>query len=115
MNWNIDTLWVKPSEAGFENVVITAAWRCQGEQEHNGKTVTADVYSTASFSPPDADSFVRFDDLTKEQVLSWIWARGVDKDVTEAAVAQQLADRINPPVIMPPLPWLTSAAPSPAE
>jgi len=29
----------------------------------------------------------------------------VDKDVTEEAVAQQIQNQINPPVVTPPLPW----------
>jgi hypothetical protein len=44
--------------------------------------------------------------LTKEQVLGWIWASGVDKDATEAAVAQQIENQKNPPIVYPPLPWV---------
>jgi hypothetical protein len=33
----------------------------------------------------------------------------VNKDATEAAVAQQIDNQKNPPVIMPPLPWSTPA------
>jgi DNA-directed RNA polymerase specialized sigma24 family protein len=40
-----------------------------------------------------------------EDVLGWIWASGVNKDVTEAAVQQQIDTAINPPVITPQLPW----------
>jgi hypothetical protein len=29
----------------------------------------------------------------------------VDKDATEAAVAQQIENQINPPILSPPLPW----------
>jgi len=43
--------------------------------------------------------------LTQEQVLGWIWANGVDKDATEAAVLQQIENQKNPPVVAPPLPW----------
>jgi hypothetical protein len=46
--------------------------------------------------------------LTKEQVLNWIWANGVDKETTEAAVEQQIENQKNPPVVSPPLPWVVS-------
>lgn len=42
---------------------------------------------------------------TQEQVLGWIWANGVDKDATEAAVAKQIQEMIAPTVQTPPLPW----------
>jgi hypothetical protein len=34
----------------------------------------------------------------------------VNKAATEASVAQQIDNQINPPVIMPPLPWATTQA-----
>ncbi len=49
--------------------------------------------------------FTPYADLTQDQVLGWIWANGVDKDATEAAVAQQIANAKNPPVVSPALPW----------
>jgi hypothetical protein len=45
--------------------------------------------------------------LTKDQVLGWIWANGVDKAATEAAVEGQIQNQINPPIVSPPLPWVT--------
>jgi len=42
-------------------------------------------------------------------VLGWIWASGVDKTATEAAVEQQIQNQIDPPVVSPPLPWATPA------
>jgi hypothetical protein len=38
-------------------------------------------------------------------VLGWVWANGVDKDATEAAVEGQIEAQKNPPVVSPPLPW----------
>jgi hypothetical protein len=50
-------------------------------------------------------TYIPYANLTKEDVLGWIWASGVDKDATEAAVQQQIDTAINPPVITPTLPW----------
>ena len=38
-------------------------------------------------------------------VLGWVWANGVDKDATEAAVEGQIEAQKNPPIVAPPLPW----------
>jgi len=44
--------------------------------------------------------------LTKEDVLGWLWANGIDKAGTEAAVLAQIETSKNPPITKPPLPWL---------
>ena len=100
ITWQISALDVKPTEGNLTDVVITAHWRCNGEQD--GKA--ASVYGTCSCTQP-GDPFLPYSDLTEQQVLGWCWTSGVDKDATEAAVQSQLDNLINPPVITPPLPW----------
>lgn len=106
--WVIDWMECKPVEGQYTDVVIAAGWRCNGIQvEESGippLTYTATVYNTCSF-PMLEGSFTPYADLTQDQVLGWAWANGVDKDAVEAAVAQQIENQINPPVITPPLPW----------
>jgi len=91
-----------PQEAGNTDVVFTVHWTCAGVDG----TYNASIYSTCSVPTPTS-SFTPYPDLTQEQVLGWIWANGVDQDSTEAAVEQQLQNQINPPVVTPPLPWVT--------
>jgi hypothetical protein len=50
-------------------------------------------------------TFIPYQDLTLDIVLGWIWANGVDKAATEAAVQTQIDNQINPPIITPTLPW----------
>jgi hypothetical protein len=69
------------------------------------KSQKAICLTFASLPSPDPESFIPYADLTQEQVLGWIWANGVDKDATEAAVLQQIENQKNPPVVAPPLPW----------
>jgi hypothetical protein len=107
--WNISVLDCKPTEGSLTDVVVTAHWQCNGTQVENGQTYTASVYSTASFTQPDDGNFTPYQDLTQQQVLGWVWANGVDKDATEAAVQQQIANQINPPIVTPALPWATQA------
>jgi hypothetical protein len=70
---------------------------------------TGQVYSTTSFSVTEGTAFTPYSDLTLDQVLGWVWANGVDKDATEAAVQQQIDNQINPPIVAPPLPWAAPA------
>lgn len=102
INWIIERLLVKPTEGTLTDVVITADWRCNGTQDQYSGT----CYGSASFQPPSG-SFTPYPDLTQDQVLGWCFANGVDKTAIEANVTAQINDQINPPVIAPPLPWLT--------
>ena len=99
ITWTITAMDCSTTEANPETV-ITAHWTCAGVDGD----LSASIYSTCSFPQPEG-SFTPYADLTQEQVLGWCWANGVDKDATEAAVNQQLANLANPPVITPPLPW----------
>jgi hypothetical protein len=99
--WIIEQLWVKPTDASLTDVVVTAAWRCNGTDG----TYSGTVYGTCSFTPPDPSSFIAYQDLTLAEVLNWCFASGVDQAACEANVATQIADQVNPPIITPPLPW----------
>jgi hypothetical protein len=84
--WNISQLDRQTSD-GF---VTTAHWQATAvDGEHS-----ASVYSTCSWS--DGTPTVAYADLTQEQVLGWIWANGIDKDATEAALADQIELKKNP-------------------
>jgi hypothetical protein len=108
LTWLIETLWVRPVEGSLTDVVVTAAWRCNGTDG----TYSGSVYATVSFTPPDPSKFIQYQDLTQAEVLNWVWSSGVDKDAAEAAVIQQIENQKNPPIITPPLPWPTGGVPA---
>jgi len=101
MDWQISSLECRVQEGDLSDVVITAHWRCSATEDG----YSASVYSTCSLPAPDPANFIAYADLTKEEVLNWIWANGVDKAGTEAAVQQQIELQKNPVVVSPPLPW----------
>jgi hypothetical protein len=103
ITWIIEQLWVKPTDASLTDVVVTAAWRCNGTDG----TYSGTVYGTCSFTPPDPSRFVPYADLTLAEVLNWCFASGVDQAACEANVATQIANQVNPPIITPPLPWVS--------
>jgi hypothetical protein len=100
INWSVTAMDCYPSEGGNTDVVFNVHWTCSGADGD----YTGSVYATCSVPAPSG-SFTPYADLTQDQVLGWIWANGVDKDSAEAAVAQQIANAKNPPVVTPPLPW----------
>jgi len=108
ITWFIEWMQTTPTSATPPETVITAGWRCNGTQEQDGKPYTGTVYSTCGVTYTAGAPYTPYADLTQDQVLGWIWASGVDKDATEAAVQQQIDNAINPPVVTPPLPWATA-------
>ncbi len=101
MDWQVSSLECRVQEGDLSDVVITAHWRVSATEDG----YSASVYSTCSLPAPDPQNFTPYADLTKEEVLNWIWANGVDKAGTEAAVQQQIELQKNPVVVSPPLPW----------
>jgi hypothetical protein len=105
MNWTVSAMDCKVSEDNLSDVVITVHWRVSKTEVDGDKTYSASVYSTCSVPGPNPASFVPYDQLTQNEVLGWIWANGVDRAATEAAVEAQLALQKHPVVVSPPLPW----------
>ena len=63
---------------------------------------TASIYSTCSWAPGTPS--VPYADVTMQEVLDWCWESGVDKDATEAALAQNIELQKNP-VVATGTPW----------
>jgi hypothetical protein len=100
ITWIIEQMQCAVQQDGETDVVITAAWRCNGVDGMYAAT----VYGSCGFTY-DGGAFTPYDQLTQDQVLGWCWSNGVDKDATEANIEQQIQTQINPPVVALPLPW----------
>ena len=84
--WTISQLDRKTAD-GF---VTTAHWQATAvDGEH-----TVSIYSTCSWA--DGTVNTPYDQLTQDTVLGWVWANGVDKTATEAALAAQIEAQKNP-------------------
>jgi hypothetical protein len=103
ITWSITAMNCSTTEQNPDTVIV-CHWTCSGTDG----TYNASIYSTCSVPSPTG-SFTPYADLTQSQVLDWCYANGVDKTATEAAVEAQLQAQINPPVVTPPLPWVTPA------
>ena len=105
ITWFVTAMDCYPQDDGNADVVFVVHWTCAGVQDN----YSASVYSTTTVPTPE-DNFTPYADLTQDQVLGWVWANGVDRFVTEAAVVQQIDNQIDPPVVTPPLPWTVAPA-----
>ncbi len=102
ITWVIERLDCVPQVPEGADYVVTAYWRCTGvDADYSGS-----VYATTSF-PVVEGAFTPYASLTLDQVLGWVWANGVDKAATEAAVEGQIEAQKNPPIVAPPLPWVS--------
>ena len=104
ITWSVTAMDAYPQAEGQTDVVFTVHWTCAGVQD----TYQASVYSTCGVTYSSGTPYTPYAQLTQEQVLGWVWASGVDKAATEAAVQQQINNQINPPVVTPKLPWATA-------
>jgi hypothetical protein len=93
-NWTITNLDRRTSD-GFIQV---AHWECTGADGD----ITSSVYATVSFE--EGTPSIPFNNVTEANVLSWIWANGVDKDATEASIGQRI-EALKNPVQASGLPW----------
>ena len=99
--WIIEWMQTTPTSANPSEAVLQVGWRCNGTED----TYSGSVYSTCTLPAADPQNFIPYSSLTEAEVLNWVWANGVNKVATEAAVQQQIERQINPPTIQPPLPW----------
>jgi len=82
--------------------ITTAHWTCTAVDGE----YSASIYSTCSWA--DGSPTIPYADVTEAEVLGWCWASGVDKDATEASLAQNIALQKNP-VTATGTPWSAAA------
>ena len=97
-NWTITQTNYEVSN-GF---ITTAHWTATAVDGD----YAASAYSTCSWA--DGTPTVPYNQVTMQEVLDWCWASGVDKNATEAALAQNIALQKNP-VTATGTPWSTAA------
>jgi hypothetical protein len=104
ITWTVTAMDCYPQAEGQTDVVFTVHWTCSGVDG----TYTGLVYSTCNVTYAAGTPYTPYAQLTQDQVLGWCWSNGVDKASAEAAVQTQINNQINPPIITPPLPWVTA-------
>lgn len=102
----------KATVGDLAGVVVQTYWTCTGTDADG---VSGVFHGATPFDPAAADpaSFTAFEDLTEEQVLSWIQGvvNGHYKDHVERVIAVQIAEKKLAVEEVPAdgLPWFTPA------
>ena len=96
----MNTTWII-TQTNYETAngfITTAHWTATAVDGD----YTASIWSTCSWQP--GTPTIPYASVTMDEVLDWCYASGVDKDATEAALAQQIALQKNP-VTAQGVPW----------
>lgn len=103
-SWVISQLDCYPEHEGRADVVFIVHWRRQAD---DGDGHTGDVFGMLPLVLDPAAPFTPYAELTFSQICGW-----VEDTLGAAQIAQldanldrQIANQINPPVVVPPLPW----------
>ena len=100
--WTVTAMDSYPTQPQ-PDCVFNVHWTCSGTDG----TYTSSVYSTTQIPYISTDPYTPYAQLTQQQVLGWIYEHGVNQSATEEAVAQKIANLVNPPVVTLPNPWTT--------
>lgn len=93
-NWTI----TETNYLTTDKFIFCVHWTCTAVDGE----YTASAYSTCSFAL--ATPSIPYNSVTEQEVLNWCWANGVDKDATEASLAQQI-ELLKNPVTAAGVPW----------
>lgn len=92
--WKINAVDCYTSKDGLENVAYNVHWTfIATDGEH-----TASSIGVNSIGSPNPDNFTPFDQLTEEQVVSWITA-SMDVEQMQANLDKQIEDLVAPKVV----------------
>lgn len=90
-NWIVSAMDVKLSEGEMKDVVYNIHWRRNATEGE----YSAEVYGTCPVGEPTPEQFVSYEDLTKEEVESWLEAN-LDVESIDAGLASQIESQKNP-------------------
>ena len=92
--WKINAVDCYTSKDGLEKVAYNVHWSFFAtDGENNASTI-----GVQSVGEPNPDNFVPFDQLTEEQVVSWITA-SMDVEQMQANLDKQIEDLVAPKVV----------------
>jgi hypothetical protein len=98
--WLISQMDTAPSEDGLTDVVKTVHWRYEGKDGE----YTAEVYGAMACATPSETDFTAYEDLTYEQVCTWLEA-GLNVEAMDLNLTTQIENLKNPPIVNLPLPF----------
>lgn len=101
--WKIEWLSVVPSKDKYLNVVIQCGWRCAMVDDH-GSIMHSDC-GIKNFELNEQQSFVQYENLSQDIVLTWLFEKDFDKQVIEEQIKNEHAKQNE--MLFKPLPWIS--------
>jgi len=101
--WVVQQMNCYPTYDNQKDVVFTVHWRVNATDG----TYNSTVYGTVGVTYEAGTPYTPYANLTQDQVIGWVQAAMGPEQVasTEASLATNIANQVNPPVITPALPW----------
>jgi hypothetical protein len=101
--WVVEQMNCYPTYDNQKDVVFTVHWRVNATDG----TYNSTVYGTVGVTYEAGTPYTPYANLTQDQVIGWVQAAMGPEQVasTEASLATNIANQVNPPVITPALPW----------
>ena len=98
--WEITAMEVILNQDGLSNVVSNIDWRLIATVD--GEKYRSEQWAKQYVSAPDANTFTNYEDLTKEEVISWL-ENILDVAQLKESLAYQIGLQANPiTAILPP-------------
>ena len=117
ITWKVTNLDCYPTYQQNTDVVCTVHWDCLGNivvatGSLSGSVYNSRLYGTTGVQYHSGSSFIPYDQLTENVVLGWTFDSmgSGSKANIEAGAISSLYNQINPPVVQPPLPWVTTGS-----
>jgi hypothetical protein len=99
--WLISQLDTAPSLDGLTDVVKVVHYRYEGKDAE----YSAEIYGAMACAIPSGTDFTAYEDLTYEQVCTWLEA-GLNIEAMNENLATQIENLKNPPIVNLPLPFI---------
>lgn len=95
-NWNFSPLEVIYNEDTLTNVVNIVHW--QYSATHTPSQLMLQNIGTVSLDTPTTESFVPFENLTKEMVTDWVVAKIGNDEVSrmQTSLSASIGDKLHP-------------------
>ena len=100
-DWNCKTVDAYPQDGEYADLVYNVHWRVTGtsdELKPDGTAYSSTNIGTQSLDTSDVTTFIPFEDLTNEQVVTWTQsAMGAEQVASiEASIQSQIDSLITP-------------------
>ena len=104
--WNISKMEVIPAFNGLSNTVKNVYWVYYGNVVINNKNYSSYYSDITALPPPPplGDSFISYEDLTKEIVEGWLNSL-VNLTFVRGFIYNNIQNEFSPPVVSLPLPF----------